>query len=415
MMHSSFKKISNKSTCKTALLGSCIAMMFSVTTYAQAADGPFFSGARDRGNAGQMDRSGSPAKLNFGQGRFEVTRTITGITTPHGVNVMPLQKKLWVSNESTNTASRIDIASGNVEMVVPVGEGPDLILTDKLRQKVWITNLKDNSVSVLNANTGEEMDRVAVGNEPHGLAIDQARGMVYVANYKDNNITVLNARTNEKMNEIPVGKEPRNITLDILTGNIYVTNMGENTVSMVNPQRGKEILRMKVGAKPVGLDFNMMTRTLYVGNSEDGTISILRNGQEVKKISVGANPRAVLLNLMTNQLFVNLEGESATAVIDGFTDRVRQKVPVGEGNYVASLDITTNTLYVANGKSNSISVISARDNSGRSIGGGQQNGSASGPLPGFFERDNGGQRTGDPFDGEGSGGSLDLGDGLFNR
>ena len=392
---------------RAAVLAGSIALMASVTGYARGMDGPVAAA-----NDARFQRATQDA--NFGGGfngsraRFDVVQTFTGITTPHGVNVMPLQKKLWVTNNSAGTASRIDIGTGQVEMAVPVGLEPDLIITDKLRQKVWITNLGDNTVSVLNANTGEELDRIPVGNEPHGLAVDQARGMVYVANYKDNTVFMFDARTNEKLGSITVGKGPRNIVLDAFTGNIFVTNMEENTVSLVNPQRGREIARMAAGAKPVGIDFNMLTRALYVSNAADGTVSVFRNGRQVKTINVGPNPRGIQINILTNQVFVNVAGESTVAVIDGFSDRIRQKLQVGERNYVASLDITSNTLYVANQDSDSISVISAGGNFGTFGNGMFREGFFNnGPLPGFFDGQNGG--------GIRPNASMDVGEGIVNR
>ena len=389
MMHFKFDQISRtRITRKATVIGSAIALMFSASAMAQAIGSPASNLQAERGGPFSTSQSGGgmPTPLS----RFEVVDTITGITTPHGINVMPVQKKLWVANVSMNTASRIDIGSGDVETVVPVGQGPDLIATDKLRQKVWITNLKGNSVSVLNGDTGAELARIPVGKEPHGLAIDQARGRVYVTNYKDNTVFVFDGQTNQKLKSIAVGKGPRNISLDALTGNIFVSNMDENTVSLVNPQRGVELARMKVGIKPAGMDFNMITRTLYVSNTGSSNVSVLRNGNEIKKIPVGTNPRGIQVNLMTNQVFVNVVGEGKVAVVDGFTDRIREKVKVGEGNYVSSLDITTNTLYVANQSSNSISVVRPGTDAGSTSGG---------PMPGFFDRAGAGGRSGISADG----------------
>lgn len=230
---------------------------------------------------------------------------------------------------------------------------------------------------MLNADTGVELDRIAVGKEPHGLAIDQARARVYVANYKDDTVFVFDAFTHQKLKSITVGKGPRNIVLDAITGNIFVSNRDENTVSLVNPQRGRELARMKVGTKPAGLDFNMITRTLYVSNTGSANVSVLRNGSEIKKIPVGANPRGIQINLMTIQVFVNVVGEGKVAIVDGFTNLIRQKLKVGEGYYVASLDITTNTLYVANQMSNTISVVRPGKNAADTF---------EEPVPGFFDQ-----------------------------
>lgn len=327
--------------------------------------------------------------------RYGVVQTINGITTPHGVNVLPIRDKLWVANVSTATASRINVATGAVEMVVPVGKGPDLIVTDKLREKTWVTNLQDNSVSVLNTITGIEVQRIPVGNEPHGLAIDQARGLVYVANYKDDTVWVFDAKTLEKLRSITLGKGPRNIVIDSVTGNLFVSNMDEDTVSYVNPQRGREITKMKVGHKPAGLDFNIITRVLYVSNTAEGNVSVLRNGREIERVTVGSNPRGIQVNLLKNVIFVNVAGEGAVAVLDGDTNRVTQKIKVGEKNYVASLDLFSDTLFVANQGSNSISAIT---NLGKRSAGSD---ASDGPFAGFFERD--------------SNSSMDTSEGLQHR
>lgn len=409
MLPKLFERRKYRRTFNATILANCIALGIASPAFAQMENNSEmgnsrFSSFRD---AGQFS---GPQLLQ----RFQVVDTITGIPTPHGANVMPVQGKLWVANLSTNTASKIDIESGRVESVVPVGKQPDLIVVDKLRQKVWITNLGDNTVSVLDADSGTEIDRIQVGNQPHGLAIDQARGRVYVANYKDNSVFIFSARTQAKLGAVALGKGPRNITLDSVTGNIFVTNMDEGTVSLVNPQRGTEITRMKVGNKPAGLDFNILTRTLYVSNTADGTVSVLRNGRQIKTINVGPDPRGIQINILTNTVFVNLNDAGAIAVIDGVTERVRQTVKVGAENYVASLDIMRNMLYVANQGSNSISVVSPRQGFGRGAGGAPNFG-GDGPLGGFFEREgrNGGGSFGGGNFGGGNTGGGDFGGGNF--
>lgn len=360
-------------------------------------------------NWGGMDMPGANGRSLAiehvrGSELYRVSQTITGIPTPHGINVLPVRGKLWVASPSTNSVSRIDAATGKVEMVVPVGKGVDLVATDKLREKTWTTNYDDNSVSVLNTITGVELQRIAVGNQPHGLAIDQARGLVYVANYKDNSVFVFDARTNEKLTSIALGKGPRNIALDPLTGNIFVSNKDENTVSYIDPQRNHEISRMKVGQQPAGLDFDPVTRTLYVSNTAEGNVSVLRNGHEIQRVAVGANPRGIQVNILNNTVFVNVADEGKVAIIDGASLQVRQKLKVGDKNFVSSLDTLTDTLYVTNQASNSISVISGRGSNLMPPDGGA--------LSGFFDRTSGALTT--PVRGQGAG-MLDAIDSVMNR
>ena len=74
-------------------------------------------------------------------------------------------------------------------------------------------------------------------------------------------------------------------------------------------------------------------------------------------ITVGTNPAAVAVNSQTNTVYVANEGSNSVSVIDGATNTVTTTITVGSNPYGVAVNETTNTVYVANEGSNSVSVL----------------------------------------------------------
>lgn len=79
-------------------------------------------------------------------------------------------------------------------------------------------------------------------------------------------------------------------------------------------------------------------------------------------IAVGTNPAAVGVDSATNTLYVANAGSATVSVIDGATNVVTATIPVGTGPNAVAVDSATNTVYVTNYLSNSVSVIDGATN-----------------------------------------------------
>src|SRR5258708_1369546 len=76
-----------------------------------------------------------------------------------------------------------------------------------------------------------------------------------------------------------------------------------------------------------------------------------------KTIPVGNSPDAVAVNATTNTIYVANSHSNSVSVIDGATNTVTATIAVGTLPKGVAVDPATNTVYVTNAGSNSVSVI----------------------------------------------------------
>ena len=79
-------------------------------------------------------------------------------------------------------------------------------------------------------------------------------------------------------------------------------------------------------------------------------------------VSVGSYPYGVAVNPSTNTVYVANYGSNSVSVIDGSTNTVTSTVSVGNGPSGVAANPSTNTVYVANGGDDSVSVINGSTN-----------------------------------------------------
>jgi YVTN family beta-propeller protein len=79
-------------------------------------------------------------------------------------------------------------------------------------------------------------------------------------------------------------------------------------------------------------------------------------------IPVGSSPGAVAVNPTTDTIYVANNGSNTVSMIDGATDTVTATIAVGTSPYSVAVDPLTNTIYVANFGSRTVSVIDGATN-----------------------------------------------------
>jgi YVTN family beta-propeller protein len=227
---------------------------------------------------------------------------------------------------------------------------------------------------------------VTVGAAPHSVTVDSVTNRAYVTNYgttalPGTTVSVIDGATTTDtvMKTISVGIHPRSVSVNAATHMVYVTNYFGDSVSVINgdpssPTYNTVLTTIAVGPHPRTIKVNPATNRVYVANygttSVPGTTVSVIDGSPgsatfhtvVKTIIVESNPRHITLNPTTNTLYVANEGSASVTVINGANDTFVKTIPVGLNPYDIAADTTTNQVYVADAGtdtniSNSISVI----------------------------------------------------------
>ena len=138
-----------------------------------------------------------------------------------------------------------------------------------------------------------------------------------------------------------------NQTLDSITKNInvFIAN------SQINV--GDDPEKIAIGPK----------NTLYVANLRSDTLSIISTSKNTKTtdIQVGIAPRSIAVDFSSNTIYVANAGSNSVSAINGTNHRV-ENIPVGSSPTDLAVDGKSDTIYVANSQSKGISVIDGISN-----------------------------------------------------
>lgn len=351
---------------------------------------------------------------------------------PTGIALNPATDTIYVGNGNTGTLSLIDGQRCNASTTrgcrqrltaVTAGIDPIGIAVDGTTGTLYVANAS-GTVAVVdgrrcNARDISRCDArpaiVRVGPNPQFLAVDEKTHTVYVANSGADTVSVIDARAcNARRTSgckvlatAKAGSQPFTLAVNDATGTLYVADLGAGTVSVVDASRcnatdvsgcDRKPTTVRVGAFPGGIALDSRTNTIYVTGQvgsdvwviDGNSCSALRSGgcaRTPMRVAAGPGARGIALNQRTDTVYVANTAAGTVSVIDGSTcnatvrrgcGQVAPQAPVGVSPRRVVVDEVTNTVYVTNAGSNSVTMLNGRTCNGRESGGCQAV-----TLPGF--------------------------------
>jgi YVTN family beta-propeller protein len=308
---------------------------------------------------------------------------------------------------------------------VTVGSGPNDIVVDSVTGNVFVPNQEDSTVSVIDgricnalhtAGCSQHPPVVATGFSPGYLDVDHATDTLYVANYNENDVSVINAAACTLTHQsgcrraaptTTIGNAPAGIAVNQVTGTVYVSDRSDNDLSVINAATCNATHRsgcsghwptVATGVNAQAVAVDARTDTIYTANIDydnggHGTTVSVINGatcnahvtrgcnQTPATVHVGNGPDALAVNDVTDTIYVANGNSNTVSVIDGATcnatirsgcHRAPRQVKVGVSPQGVAIDQTTDTIYVTNNGPNTVSVINgATCNATRHSGCGQ--------------------------------------------
>lgn len=321
--------------------------------------------------------------------------------------------------------------AGCAPRLTPDGSGPIWITENQTTRTVYAVNQEDDDMSVIDARTCNATDSagcrqvppalaiggrtsavVSVGNDGGAgtVAVDPTTDTLYATSQGENNVSVLNGATCNATDTAgctrfapttTIGNGPQGVAADPATNTAYVTNVNDNTVSVIDSRAcnahhqggcNRAWPTFKVGHFPQDLRVDIATDTIYVVNAGDNTVSVVNGAtcnahdasgcsQAASTVNVGAGPFALAIDQATDTIYVANGNENSVSVIDGATcnaadtsgcGQTPPTVAVGNAPNGVAIDQRTDTVYVTNSGTNTVWVIDgATCNSTHSNGCGQ--------------------------------------------
>ena len=238
--------------------------------------------------------------------------------------------------------------------------------------------------------------QIQVGGFPTGLSLDPATDTVYVGNGTDDDLSLITGRTCDSavttgcaqhLVAVTAGTDPIGSVVDPTTNTIYAINASSDSVAVIaggtcdaanTTGCSSTPTLINVGQGPEFAALNPATRTLYVANYDSGTVSVVNlracNASDVKGcgaavvgvVHAGSDPFAVAVDVPSDTVYVTNNGSDTVTVINGRTCNGTTKAGcvathreyVGLSPGGITVDERTNTVYVADETSSDVAMFS---------------------------------------------------------
>lgn len=115
---------------------------------------------------------------------------------PHGLRLLPGDRRALVTAEGSASLLLVDIASGKVERVIDVGDGTGhMVALSPDSRFAYVTKINAGTVSRIDLASGLKTHERAAGKGAEGVAVSPDGREVWVANREDGTLTVHDPNT----------------------------------------------------------------------------------------------------------------------------------------------------------------------------------------------------------------------------
>ncbi len=336
---------------------------------------------------------------------------------PVGIVVDQATQSVFVANQGDSTVSVVDGSScnalnsqgcGGIAPSVAVGFSPGTPDLDAATGTLYVPSENENNVYVLDTRSCTRAQPVGcyssaptttVGTGPQGIAIDRATDTVYVGNRGDNQLSIINAAVCNGANlsgcgttwpTVATDPRPQAVVVDDLTHTVYTSN-NSGTVSVIDisncnahdqsgcGQAPQQTVTIGDAPDPLrSLAVDDAVHTLYVTDGNGNNLAMIDTttcngvrgsgcGDDLATVSVGIFPQGVVIDQRTQTVYVANWRSATVTVIDAATCNARvtsgcghtHTIPVGNRPNLMAFNSVTNTLYVTNADDGTVSVIDA--------------------------------------------------------
>ncbi len=253
---------------------------------------------------------------------------------PHGMEISPDGKFVYVSNEGSSVVSVIDTASDKISQNIEVGSAPHGLALTRDGTRLLVAVNGADKVAVVDTKTNAVIGSIAV-HKPHTIAINPDGNTAVVASQDPGHfgLITLDLTQNSITTTTPLEKAPRDVTFSQDGQRVYFTQAGANAVGIFDVALSKVSGQIATGESPHLL--------IFTPNNEDGLVVVqgtnalnlvdpLTN-KITSSIGVGKTPHWVAVSGDSQTAFVTNEAANTVSVVNLKTKKVTATIPVGNG------------------------------------------------------------------------------------
>ena len=282
-------------------------------------------------------------------------------------------KMIFVSNEGSDTVTVIDSNKLEIIKTINTGGRPRDMRISPDKRFLYVATSEANHIEIIDLQSLSIIGTVETGDDPEIFAIDPENKIIVVSNEDDNEVTVIDINTKKIIRVVEnVGIEPEGVTFSPDGKRVFVTSEGTNTVIIIDPWEGKIIDEILVGNRPRRGVFTTNGKEYWVSNELGGTVSIIDAKNLNIKKTLSFNIKGIRDNEITpvdfavnpngSHILVTLGRANHVAKVRTDNYEIEKYILAGKRVWGAAIDKENNNLFVTNGNSDDITIISLDKN-----------------------------------------------------
>lgn len=219
---------------------------------------------------------------------------------PHGLRVLPGDKDVVVTTESSGSVLIVDIANAAIRKTIPIGPGTGHMLTiSPDGRTAWVAKISAGAVAVVDLVRGVKVTEASVGKGAEGIAV---RGdELWVTNREDGTVTVHDAASLALKHKLVAPGFPIRVAFTRDGRHALVTRAKDAVLDVFDSEH-----KTKVASVPL---------------SENGVV--------YKDTLLGKAPLPIGIAMTDSAAYVAISGGDRVAIVDTTTWKVRGHIPTG--------------------------------------------------------------------------------------
>jgi YVTN family beta-propeller protein len=195
--------------------------------------------------------------------------------SPLEMLLSPDGHSLYVLCQASDELRVVDVESGKVVNVVPLGRAPRGITLSPDGTQIYVTNSTDDTVSVVDAATLKVTRTLPTGFEPADVVTDRMGETLYVANRLSGDISVIDVNTGQETKRLLAGRGASYLALSPDGKFIYGTHIYPNPGAFRTPPNS-EITVIDTGRQTVveRMLLHNVAGVFHVALSADGKLGV---------------------------------------------------------------------------------------------------------------------------------------------
>ena len=195
---------------------------------------------------------------------------------PHGLLVLPKTGQLIVTIENPHGLLLVDPGAKKVLRKYDTkGEAPHMVMLGPNAETAWASNANSGQLAVVNIATGNVEKLIPTGKNPQGAVMTKDGKWIYLTNTASNTISVIDAAKREIVGEIKTGDGPARIVLSPDEGTLIYNLLPGEGVAFADVKTRTQTGIVKLPGRPLSISRSADGRTVYLGIQDSDKVAVV--------------------------------------------------------------------------------------------------------------------------------------------